>query len=333
MTFSPVRLAVSMGDPCGVGPEIIAEALQLVDSNLEVVVHGDPGVMDKAAAILKRQRRIESPRFQGAEVVAVTEFNPADVSFGKPSATSGEAAYKYIISALQSVLDGKADALVTAPIGKRWLMEAGYEWPGHTELLAEKTGADRFAMMLAAPTLRVAPLTIHMPLAWVPDFIEYEHLIETFKLVNESLKKYFGIEAPCIACSGLNPHAGEEGKLGFEEIDIIKPAVKRARKSRLNVTGPLPADTMFSMRGEYDVFVCMYHDQALIPIKTLHPFEAVNITLGLPVIRTSPDHGTAYELAGQAIADPTSMKAAMETAARMFIQSTNSTQVKPLRKY
>jgi len=321
MAKKTVRLAVSMGDPCGIGPEIISGAVTLIEPDLNVTVHGDRGVMDKAFALLTEAGKIESCRTRDVEVVPVTRLDPAETSFGKPSARSGDAAYRYIVSALQSVLDGRADALVTAPIGKRWLMEAGHKWPGHTEMLAEKTRAGRFAMMLAAPALKVVPLTIHIPLSRVPPAVEYNLLTETFELVNESLKTYFGVPAPRIACAGLNPHAGEGGKLGSEEKEIIIPAVEKMKERGLNITGPLPADTMFSRRDEYDVFVCMYHDQALIPIKTLHPFEAVNVTLGLPVIRTSPGHGTAYELAGRACANPAGMKAAMETAARMFIES------------
>jgi 4-hydroxythreonine-4-phosphate dehydrogenase len=209
--------------------------------------------------------------------------------------------------------------VTTAPINKAVLMRAGFGFPGHTDYLAKLTGAPRAVMMLASERLRVVPLTVHIPIAEVPRAIDRPSTIETAEIVLAALKRDFSISKPRLAIAGLNPHAGEDGVLGREETDIIAPAVAELKRRGHAVLGPLPSDTMFhaEARARYDAALCMYHDQALIPIKILSFWEAVNVTLGLPIVRTSPDHGTGFDIAGKGIADPRSMIAAIKMAAKM----------------
>jgi 4-hydroxythreonine-4-phosphate dehydrogenase len=224
-----------------------------------------------------------------------------------------------IDEAVALVRNGAGAAVVTAPIHKASLMQGGFEHAGHTQYLAEITGADRAVMMLAGGGLRVVPLTIHIPIAEVPRAVTKRAIVETGEIVLRALRHDFGIERPRLAVSGLNPHAGEAGALGSEERDTIAPAIEALRGGGGQVLGPLPADTMFheQARARYDAALCMYHDQALIPLKTLAFWKGVNVTLGLPIIRTSPDHGTALDIAGTGKADPRSMIAAIRLAAQM----------------
>jgi 4-hydroxythreonine-4-phosphate dehydrogenase len=216
-------------------------------------------------------------------------------------------------------MKGEAAGIVTAPINKHVLMQTGFAFPGHTDFLQALTGAKRAVMMLASKALRVVPLTVHIPLADVPKKITYEAIIETAEITLAALKREFGILYPRLAVAGLNPHAGEDGDIGREEQDILMPAIAVLRARGYAVLGPLPSDTMFhnEARSRYDAALCMYHDQALIPIKTLSFWDGVNVTLGLPIVRTSPDHGTAFEIAGTGKADPRSMIAAVQMAAEM----------------
>jgi 4-hydroxythreonine-4-phosphate dehydrogenase len=224
-----------------------------------------------------------------------------------------------IETAVNAALAGDAGAVVTGPIDKSKLLAAGFPFPGHTEYLARLTETPRAVMMLAGPGLRVVPLTIHIPIAEVPRAISETGIVETAEIVLAALRRDFHIERPRLAISGLNPHAGEAGKLGLEETEIIRPAADKLCEKGHRVVGPLSADTMFhaEARSKYDAALCMFHDQALIPLKTLAFWEGVNITLGLPIVRTSPDHGTAPDIAGQNKADPRSMIAAIRTAAAM----------------
>ena len=215
---------------------------------------------------------------------------------------------------------GQAAALVTAPISKKALIDgAGFAFPGHTEFLADQAGVDRVVMMLAGPDLRVVPVTIHIPLADVPATLTIDLIVETVEVLARDLVARFGIGSPRIALAGLNPHAGEGGAMGREEIEVIAPAIAALQAKGHAVTGPWPADTMFhaAARARFDAALCMYHDQALVPLKTLAFDEGVNVTLGLPFVRTSPDHGTAFDIAGQDKADPTSMIAALRLADEM----------------
>jgi 4-hydroxythreonine-4-phosphate dehydrogenase len=237
---------------------------------------------------------------------------------GKADPGNTRAVVDAIDVAVKLALDGAAGGVVTAPIHKAALLQGGFQYPGHTEYLAALTGADRAVMMLAGAGLRVVPMTIHIPLKDVPGKISTVGLVETGEIILTSLKRDFGIAKPRLALSGLNPHAGEDGEIGKEEREIIAPAVA-ALGAEAAVIGPLPADTMFhaEARARYDAALCMYHDQALIPLKTLAFWDGVNVTLGLPIVRTSPDHGTALDIAGTGKADVRSMIAAIELAAQM----------------
>ncbi|HYS45136.1 MAG TPA: 4-hydroxythreonine-4-phosphate dehydrogenase PdxA, partial [Rhizomicrobium sp.] len=238
---------------------------------------------------------------------------------GKPDSANGAAIIEAIEIAVATCLSGEAAALVTAPIHKEALRAAGFGFPGHTEFLAHLTGARRAVMMLASGKLRVVPLTVHMPIAEVPKAISKQAVFETGEIILTALRRDFGILNPRLAVAGLNPHAGEEGVLGGEDGSVIAPAVAALAARGFAVKGPLSADTMFhdEARKTYDAALCMYHDQALIPIKSLSFWDGVNVTLGLPIVRTSPDHGTALDIAGTGKADPRSMIAAIRMAADM----------------
>lgn len=228
--------------------------------------------------------------------------------------------YRYIVEAARHCLTGEVDGMATAPINKEAMNRAGHSYPGHTELLAELTGSDEYVMMLAGERLRVALVTIHVSLRDVPSLLSIEKVVQTIRIVNRDVGRYFCCR-PRIAVLALNPHCGEGGMFGDEEEKIIAPAVKLARLAGIEATGPLSADTLFhfAVQGEYDAVVCMYHDQGLIPLKLLHFDDAVNVTLGLPIIRTSVDHGTAYDLAGTGRASAKSMIAAVRMAAAMAV--------------
>lgn len=283
-----------MGEPSGIGPEVAAKAWSLLQgscSGRPLRLVGDPRTFRRHADI-PDDAFLEEGR-NGGTVVGAIE------------------------TAVDAALDNRAGAIVTAPIEKSKLLEQGFEFMGHTEYLAKLTGARRAVMMLAGGGLRVVPLTIHVPIAGVPANISRESIVDTASIVLSALERDFLIEHPRLAVSGLNPHAGEAGKLGREEIEIIGPAVEELREKGYRINGPLPADTMFheEARSQYDAALCMYHDQALIPLKTLAFWDGVNVTLGLPIVRTSPDHGTAPDIVGQGRADARSMIAAIRMAA------------------
>ena len=297
-----------MGDPAGIGPEVAVEAFHALGGKIgrrPLKVIGDPGVLRICGDL-------------PAEAVIATKAAAVRIA-GKPDAHNAEATIEAIRHAVEMAMSGEAAALVTAPISKAVLMQTGFRFPGHTDYLAALTRSPRAVMMLASDTLRVVPLTVHMPLAAVAPAITSAAIVETAEIVLAALKRDFGIAAPRLAVAGLNPHAGEEGELGREEIAVIAPAVADLRRRGHQVAGPLPSDTMFheEARARYDAALCMYHDQALIPIKTLAFWEGVNVTLGLPVIRTSPDHGTGFDIAGRGIADARSMIASVKLAAAM----------------
>ncbi len=299
---------VTMGEPAGIGPEIAVAAFRALGGKAKgrpLKLVGD-AQMFKGLGALKDDALIDS----GKRATRIP---------GKPDPKNASAVTGAIDTAVTACLMGEAAALVTAPIHKAVLMHAGFAYPGHTEYLEHLMKAPRAVMMLAGKGLRVVPVTIHIPLARVPDALTQECIVETGEIVLDALKNDFGIAAPRLALSGLNPHAGEDGEIGREDKEIIAPAAAALRKSGATVLGPLPADTMFheEARKRYDAALCMYHDQALIPIKTLAFWEGVNVTLGLPIVRTSPDHGTALDIAGTGKADPRSMIAAIELAAEI----------------
>ncbi|GAM11274.1 4-hydroxythreonine-4-phosphate dehydrogenase [Geobacter sp. OR-1] len=321
-------IAITMGDPTGVGPEIIAKALAepSVQKICRPLVLGDRKAMERGIAVTGLPLRLETvsdlpPDFPEPDVCylrEISQLGAKDLGYGRPTPATGNAMYLYILAAAGLCMSGHAAAMATAPISKEALNKGGHHYPGHTELLAELTGTTEFVMMLAGLRLRVTLVTIHEALAEVPRLVTFDKVLETIKVTHQDLSRYFK-ERPRIAVAALNPHCGESGLFGNEDAQIIRPAVEEARRLGIDAVGPLSADTLFhlAVRGDYDAVVCMYHDQGLIPLKLLHFDDGVNVTLGLPIIRTSVDHGTAYDLAGTGRANSASMVAAIRMAADM----------------
>lgn len=322
-------LALTMGDPVGVGPEIIILALSdpAVYEICRPLVLGDPGALERARRELAPDVTLNpvSDSSQGRyqpgviDLLPLSNLSPADLNHSHPSAAGGHAMVSYILTAIDLAMKKEVAGMVTGPISKAALNLAGYRYPGHTELLAERTGATEVAMMLAGGKFRVVLATIHMALAEVPEHLSTNGLLRLFRLTCRALVNDFAIPKPRLGVAALNPHASEGGLFGDEEKEIIIPAVLEARGQGLPVSGPFPADTLFwrHAQGEFDAICAMYHDQGLIPLKLLHFTDAVNVTLGLPIIRTSVDHGTAYDLAGSGTAHPGSLRAAIYMAAEM----------------
>ncbi len=319
-----------MGDPSGIGPEIIIKALQSPEiANICVpLVIGDRLALERALDTCGSPLKISEisaaadARQMNGNVIpllALSHLTESDIRYGAPSVAAGDAVYRYICCAARLCLEGHAAAMVTAPISKEAMHRAGHDYPGHTELLAELCGTDNFVMMLAGDLLRVSLVTIHEALADVPRLVTFEQVLKTIRITADGVARLTGKASPRLAVLALNPHCGEGGKFGSQDHDIIEPAVKAARLEGIDAEGPLPADTLFhfAQQGEYDGVVAMYHDQGLIPLKMLHFDDGVNITLGLPIIRTSVDHGTAYNLAGSGTASEKSLLAAMRMACRM----------------
>lgn len=328
-------LALTSGEPAGIGPDITIKAwLRRAELKLPpFYLLGDCDLLrDRAKALgLDVTLADVSPEdalatFANALPV-VTTGSVATARPGQPDDTSADAAISSIRRAVGDVVAGRAAAVVTNPIAKSVLYRAGFRHPGHTEFLAELAAAGGHTpqpvMMLWSPVLAVVPVTIHLPLRDAITGLSSNLIVTTARIVVADLKTRFGLAKPRLVLSGLNPHAGEDGTLGTEELSIVAPAIDILRAEGIDVRGPLPADTMFhdAIRKTYDCAICMYHDQALIPIKTLAFDDAVNVTLGLPFIRTSPDHGTAFDIAGTGRANPSSLIAALRLAARMAAQS------------
>ena len=285
------RIAITTGDPAGIGPEIALRAA------------GHPEVKAACEPILYGPSSDEE----------LSAFER-----GRVSAAAGRAAYNAVLRAVSDAVDGRIDALATAPIHKEAFAEAGLPWKGHTDLLAHLTGASRGVMMFYSDPLRVVLATVHIPLAQVATVLTQSLVEEVIALTASELPR-FGLPAPRIAVAGLNPHAGEHGLLGSEEERVLRPAIGACAKRAIRVSGPFPADTVFvrAIRGEFDVVIACYHDQGLIPVKMAAFGRAVNVTLGLPIVRTSVDHGTAFDIAGRGVADPSSMVEAVKLAARL----------------
>jgi len=324
-------LALTLGEPAGIGPDIAIKAW-LSRNELKLPAFyllGDRDFIAKRAKILGLN--IELACVGAEQAVAafasalpiVATGRVATAQPGQPDETSAEAALASIRRAVADVVAGQASAVVTNPIAKSVLYRAGFRHPGHTEFLAELAASGGHApqpvMMLWSPVLAVVPVTIHLPLRDAVTTLSSDLIVSTARILVADLKARFGLAAPRLAVTGLNPHAGEDGTLGTEDQDIVAPAVEILRAEGIAVRGPLPADTLFhdAARKTYDCAICMYHDQALIPIKTIAFDDAVNVTLGLPFIRTSPDHGTAFDIAGTGRANPASLIAALRLAARM----------------
>lgn len=321
-------LCISMGCPAGIGPEITIKALDRVlraGKPMNLVVAGDIDILKKACSSTGLHSLVDKiiswspgrpPAGKKINVIPVTKLRQEEVPWGKVTETTGRASYSYVIEAIRLCMNGQCSAMVTAPISKEGLKLAGINFPGHTEILAHETGTDNYAMMLAGPRLRVTLVTIHCALKDVVPALSKQKILDLITITADSLKQLFLIKNPRIAVAGLNPHAGEGGMFGDEESRIIAPAVLLAQDAGIDASGPLPPDTVFhaAWNGRYDAVVCMYHDQGLIPFKLVHFSDGVNITLGLPIIRTSVDHGTAYDIAGKGSAHEESMMAAIEMA-------------------
>ncbi len=321
------KIAITMGDPAGVGPEVILKSFfqpgEIWRTCLPIVI-GDRVVMEEAVRLLDLSVKLNIIREPGEakltpgtidmiDMAAIKEFEKK-----KPAAEGGRACAAYIRKAVDLALSKQVAAMVTAPISKEALKMAGMKWPGHTEMLAELTGTKDYAMMLVGGPLRVILVTIHTAIRNVPDMIKKDNILKTIRLARKACGM-LGIKDPRIAVAGLNPHAGEAGIFGDEEIREIIPAIEAAGEEGLRTTGPFPPDTIFhkAYNGEIDMVVCMYHDQGLIPLKMLAFDKGVNVTVGLPIIRTSPDHGTAYDIAWSGQADPSSMIEAVKLASQM----------------
>ena len=318
-------IGITMGDPCGIGPEIVVKAL--ADGSLRArarfVVFGFSELFGYAADMAEvdfpwRRDHHENLSFvtPGVTVLDYDELPTPAAGQHEPTRYGGHASFSFVEGAVAAARDGRIDALVTAPISKRAWQLAGIRFPGHTELLAKRTRARNYAMMFVAPRMKVALATIHEPLMALRDIFTIGCVFNPIDLAHRALREWFGIKRPKIGVCGLNPHAGEEGAMGDEEQRIIAPAILMASEAGINVRGPFPADTLFGRAavGEFDCVVAMYHDQALIPVKLLAWRQAVNLTLGLPIIRTSPGHGTAFDIAGRNRADPQPTSAAIQLA-------------------
>ena len=315
-----MTIAISCGEPAGVGPEIAAKAWAALHHELSLLWIGDPAHLPAGTPFEIVTHAGDAAGITAhALPVLARDFGPS-VSPGIANPAHAQGVIAAIATGVDLVTSGACTALCTAPIHKKALIDgAAFAYPGHTEYLAALAGVARVVMMLACDALRVVPATIHIPLAAVPAQLTARLLTDTILITHAALRRDFGIARPRIAVAGLNPHAGEGGAMGTEEITLITPVLDALRAEGLDLRGPLSADTMFhpAARARYDAAICMYHDQALIPIKTLDFASGVNVTLGLPFIRTSPDHGTAFDIAGLGVADPTSMIAALRLADRM----------------
>ena len=320
-----------MGDPAGIGPEVVLKAVTApaLAARIDPVLVGDLAVWQETADRLGLEglRLVPTTRRgpAGPREMYVVETSTLPARYRVPGPphgraamrACGEAAYAAIIAAVRLVQTGDAAGVVTAPINKAHVVAAGHDFPGHTELLATLAGGVPVRMMMAGPRLRVVLVTTHLRLADVPRRLSREAVLETITITARSLRERLGVAQPRLAVTGLNPHAGEQGLFGDEEARVILPAVRAARRRGIDASGPLAADGVFALAadGAYDAIICMYHDQGLAPFKLLHFADGVNVTLGLPFIRTSPDHGTAFDIAGTGRADARSMAAALQMAA------------------
>lgn len=318
MALPPI--ALTCGEPSGVGPELSVVARKALGAEVPLFWIGDPRHLPQGTAF----QVIDSPDQAATVAPDLLPVLPhgfaAPAALGSPDPANARGVIEVIERAVSLVQSGAASAICTAPIHKKALKDgAGFAFPGHTEFLAHLAGVDRVVMMLASPLLRVVPVTIHIAIAEVPAALTADLLETTIRITEAGLRRDFGIAAPRLAVAGLNPHAGEGGAMGSEEITLIAPLLDRLRGEGFDLRGPASADTMFHARARagYDAAICMYHDQALIPIKTLDFDGGVNVTLGLPFIRTSPDHGTAFDIAGKGIAKPDSLIAALRLAEKM----------------
>jgi 4-hydroxythreonine-4-phosphate dehydrogenase len=322
------RIAITMGDPAGIGPEIIVKALPRKDISqaCRPIVLGDAGILGMASERIGRRffHEMENPGDISGEPETIDVLPLSDlkvsVTPGKPTRDGGKAMVDYVLKAVELATSGQVAAMVTCPINKELMNRVGYGFEGHTELIAHLTHTEDYTMMLAGEKLKVVLATIHCALSEVSERLSKDLIVKTVTITCHALERDFAIKNPRVAVAALNPHAGESGLFGREETEIIRPAVEEAKDKGLSVEGPLAADTVFyhAVDGMFDAVVAMYHDQGLIPLKLLHFTDAVNLTLGLPIVRTSVDHGTAYDIAGRGVADPSSLIAAIKMAAKII---------------
>lgn len=331
MTYRPT-IAITMGEPAGIGPEVVVKALTdpVLRHRAKFVIYGMNELLSYAADLAEhdvfwwRDPIKGPPRHYTQDVVVVDydEYSILHTDVQGPSKLGGEASMRFCVDAIEAAMKGYVDGVVTAPIAKESWHLAGYKYPGHTELFAERTNARQFAMMFAGGPIRVVLCTVHVPLLAVWNVLNIGAIFRPIELVNKALVEWFDIPRPRIAVCGLNPHAGENGAFGDEEKRLIAPAMTMARDQGISVSGPHPADTVFigARDGRYDAVVAMYHDQGLIPVKLLGFEQSVNLTLGLPIIRTSPDHGTAFDIVGKNRANASSMRSAISMAIDLAIR-------------
>ena len=328
MDYRPT-IAISMGDPAGIGPEVIVKALAdpVLRHRARYVVYGMNELLHYAADLAELDVFWWRDQYQGhlkaygfdVTVVDYDQYSILGTTIRSPSKIGGDASMRFCLDAIDAAKKGIVDAVVTAPIAKESWKLAGHNYPGHTELFAQRTGARRYNMMFTGGPLRVVLATVHIPLNSVWGRLNIGAVFQPIELIHETLVNWFDIEKPRIAVCGLNPHASENGQFGDEEERIISPAIFMAREQGIDVSGPYPPDTIFlkAKHGTYDAVVAMYHDQGLVPLKMIGFDTGVNWTLGLPFVRTSPDHGTAYDIAGQGKANPSSMIAAIRLAKQL----------------
>jgi 4-hydroxythreonine-4-phosphate dehydrogenase len=328
MADKPI-IGITMGDPAGIGPEVVVKAVcgREVRRACHPLVFGSHPVILQAArwfskrSAVRRILRAEEVRDPGdrIDVLHCTDLDHRAVRIGKINRVSGRMAADSVFCAAQFALADQIDAMVTAPLSKKGLHLAGYDFPGHTELLAFLTGTSRYAMMFVSHRRMMVLVTTHLPLAQVPRAISKKAIVDKLLVTWDALRRYFGVKSPKIGVCALNPHCGEDGILGSEEKRIIIPAIRTAKAKGIDAQGPFSADTIFSptRSKDFDCILAMYHDQGLIPLKTAGVGRAVNVTIGLPIVRTSPDFGTALDIAGKGVADSTGMKTAVLLACRM----------------
>jgi len=329
MTLKPLLL--TMGDPTGIGPELIVKALLdgAFAGERPLLVVGDAQVLLSAGRIfgVSGEQMVSCGNLatlnfgqHALQVHNLSQFDPRQLRFGNPDPDCGRGMANYVEWAVARCLDGSAAGMVTCPINKKAINAAGCPFPGHTELLAERCGVKKVVMMLAGERLKVCLVTTHLPYREVPQALSAEEILATIRITDHAFRRQFGLVRPRLAVLALNPHAGEDGLFGDEEARLIVPAIEQAQAEGIAADGPHSADTLFhfAVKGSHDAVICMYHDQGLIPLKLLHFDDGVNVTLGLPIVRTSVDHGTAYNLAGTGKASTASLLAAIRMAEQMI---------------
>lgn len=343
MDYRPT-IAITLGDPAGIGPEVIVKALNdpVVRHRARYIIYGMNELLAYAADLAEYDVFWWRDQYNGrlrsyphdVVVVDYDQYSMLGSAIRSPSKMGGEASMRFCLDAIDAAQKKLVDAVVTAPIAKESWKLAGYNFPGHTELFAQRTGSRRYTMMFAGGPLKVALASVHIPLMGLWGKLNIGAVFQPIELLHQALVEWFDIPKPRIAVAGVNPHASENGQFGDEEERIIAPAIQMAREQGIDVTGPYPPDTIFmrARDGHFDAVVAMYHDQGLIPVKLLAFDRAVNVTLGLPIIRTSPDHGTAFDIVGRNRANPGSMRAAIELAIDLAVKRhrlQNATQPLP----